>query len=40
MYRIRSGTFDSYADAKKVMKELQARFPKEEFWIDNVREDQ
>jgi len=40
MYRIRSGTFDSYAEAKKVMKDLQARFPKEEFWIDNVREDQ
>jgi cell division protein FtsN len=39
-YRIRTGTFDSYEEAKKVMKDLQVRFPKEEFWIDSVREDQ
>lgn len=39
-YRIRTGTFDSYEEAKRVLKDLQARFPKEEFWIDSVREDQ
>ncbi|HPC35175.1 MAG TPA: SPOR domain-containing protein [Candidatus Marinimicrobia bacterium] len=39
-YRIRTGTFDSYAEAKKVMKDLKARFPNEDLWIDFVREDQ
>lgn len=38
-YRIRSGTFDSYDEAKGIMKDLQSRFPKEHFWIDFVRED-
>lgn len=40
VYRIRSGTFESYREAKNVMNELKARFPSEEFWIDFVREDQ
>jgi len=39
-YRIRTGTFDSYAEAKKVLNQLKARFPKENLWIDYVREDQ
>ncbi|HOO13594.1 MAG TPA: SPOR domain-containing protein [Candidatus Marinimicrobia bacterium] len=39
-YRIRTGTFDSYAEAKKVLNQLKARFPKENLWIDFVCEDQ
>lgn len=39
-YRIRTGTFDSYSEARKAMKDLKKRFPQNEFWIDFVREDQ
>jgi|GEM_PF-886048 len=39
-YRVRTGTFDSFSEARQVMKDLKGRFPQEDFWIDFVREDQ
>ncbi len=38
-YRVRSGSFDSFDEAKIEMKRLKRKLPKEEIWIDSVRKD-
>lgn len=38
-YRIRTGTFDSYQDAKQALQDLQSVVPNENPWIDAVREE-
>lgn len=38
-YRVRTGSFDSYAEAQAALKDLKTKFPKENFWIDFARQD-
>lgn len=39
-YRVRTGNFESYEQARAAMQSLKQKFPEEKFWIDFVREDQ
>jgi len=39
-YRVRTGTFDSYEEAKTALNAIQKKVPHEKPWIDFVREDQ
>ncbi|HCK99226.1 MAG TPA: hypothetical protein DHW42_03865 [Candidatus Marinimicrobia bacterium] len=39
-YRVRTGTFDTYAAARQTMNELKTKLPGEKIWIDFIREDQ
>lgn len=39
-YRIRTGTFDSYKEAKITMNRLGKKIPREQLWVDYLREDQ
>ena len=38
-YRIRTGTFDSYQDAKVALRDLKSVVPNETPWIDTIREE-
>ncbi|PIS28601.1 MAG: hypothetical protein COT43_06060 [Candidatus Marinimicrobia bacterium CG08_land_8_20_14_0_20_45_22] len=38
-YRIRLGMFDSREEAKQSLNDFKKRYPNENFWIDNVRQD-
>jgi len=39
-YRIRTGTFDSYKEARVTMNTLKKKIPREQLWVDFMREDQ
>ncbi len=39
-YRIRTGTFNSCKEAKITMNTLKKKLPREQPWVDNMREDQ
>lgn len=39
-YRVRTGSFNTYKEAIITKKELKKLLPREQVWIDNVREDQ
>jgi septal ring-binding cell division protein DamX len=39
-YRVRTGTFDTYAAARQTMNKLKTKLPGEKIWIDFIRDDQ
>ncbi|MGC9364279.1 MAG: SPOR domain-containing protein [Fidelibacterota bacterium] len=38
-YRVRTGNFDDLSDAKAALNELKTKLPREQLWIDLVRQD-
>jgi len=38
-YRIRTGTFDSYRQAKLAMQDLKSKLQKHDLWVDYIRKD-